>query len=329
MLMIDYVSPRTEVNLVNRGDFLQSAEGDESYPIVRGIPRFVESEDYAASFGFQWNLYRETQLDSKTGTNLSKVRLERCLGIPLTMLQGRSVLEAGCGAGRFTELLVAAGALVHSIDISTAVDANKSNIGEKPNYSIAQADIRAIPYPQNSFDYVICLGVLQHTPSPEESCRSLWRHLKPGGMLVIDHYKRPMSTRANPLHQVTNVSNLYRPILRTFLKNATPEKSQQVVMALVNFFFPLHWRFRNNRVFSKVVSRLSPCAFYYGLYPELAKEHQYAWSLLDTFDGLTDFYKHLRTPDEIRQLLEQLGAEQIYAGLGGNGVEARALKPSI
>ena len=38
-----------------------------SYPIKRGVPRFVEESNYADNFGIQWNLNSKTQLDSFTG----------------------------------------------------------------------------------------------------------------------------------------------------------------------------------------------------------------------------------------------------------------------
>ena len=42
------------------------------YPIVRGLPRFVSSDNYAASFGMQWNRHPRTQLDSETGLTISR-----------------------------------------------------------------------------------------------------------------------------------------------------------------------------------------------------------------------------------------------------------------
>src|SRR5688572_9064622 len=45
-----------------------------TYRIVRFIPRFVPAENYASSFGFQWNKFRRTQLDSHTGLPLSRER---------------------------------------------------------------------------------------------------------------------------------------------------------------------------------------------------------------------------------------------------------------
>src|SRR5437588_11801754 len=69
-------------------------------PVVACIPRFVASDEYASGFGLQWKAFRRTQLDSQTGTTISRDRLVRCLGGPLDVLRGQSVLEVGCGAGR-------------------------------------------------------------------------------------------------------------------------------------------------------------------------------------------------------------------------------------
>src|SRR5260370_30748487 len=139
--MIGFVSPRTGAAIGPGGDALVSGDG-ERVPIFSGTPRFVSSDDYAAAFGLQWNLHAGTQLDSRTGAHLTELRLVRCAGLPLEQFAGLRVLEAGCGAGRFTELLVGAGALVHSIDFSAAASAtNPRNIGAPPHYALAHPDL--------------------------------------------------------------------------------------------------------------------------------------------------------------------------------------------
>src|SRR6186713_2131632 len=138
--MIELVSPGSKQLLSLRNDQLVSPSG-ESFPVVNGIPRFVERSNYAQAFGLQWKAYAKTQLDSYSGTNLSGERLERCLGNSADSLKGKNVLEVGCGAGRFTELLVKAGAHVHSLDLSEAVEVNKENIGPAAQYLVAQASV--------------------------------------------------------------------------------------------------------------------------------------------------------------------------------------------
>ena len=55
-----------------RAGLLRCARCDRSYPIRAGIPRFVEADGYAASFGYQWHRFRSEQLDSRNGTSLSR-----------------------------------------------------------------------------------------------------------------------------------------------------------------------------------------------------------------------------------------------------------------
>ena len=129
-----------------------------------------------------------------------------------------------------------AGALVHAIDLSAAVETNRRNIGDRATYSVAQADLRAAPFPAGAFDAVVCLGVLQHTPSPEQSIAALWRMLAPGGLLVIDHY-------AWTLSRLTKLGPLYRMIL----KRLPPARAKRITDVLVDVFFPLHWAVRHVR----------------------------------------------------------------------------------
>src|ERR1044072_1806032 len=158
-------------------------------PIVNNIPRFVSSENYASAFGRQWNKFRKTQLDSHTGTTISRDRLQRCLGGSLEGIKGKSVLEVGCGAGRFTQAMLKAGARVFACDLSAAAEAHYANCHDlSPDYFVCQADALKLPVAPGSFDFVVCLGVIQHTPSPEETIAALARYVRPGGTLAIDHY---------------------------------------------------------------------------------------------------------------------------------------------
>jgi len=315
--MLEFVNPQTGDRLTRQRDQLVAANGT-SYPIVHGVPRFVSADNYAAAFGLEWKVHSRTQLDSHTGTTISKTRLERCLGRPLESLRGLRVLEAGCGAGRFTELLVNAGAFVHSLDLSVAVEANHENIGDRDNYLVAQADLRKPPFPPESFDLVLCLGVLQHTPSPEESIRALWRMVAPGGELVIDHYTWSLSL-------VTKLAPLYR----VALARMPPQPAKRVTDKLTSVFFPIHWRVRNVRLAQMLLSRVSPCLVYFNAFPELTYEQHLEFTRLDTFDHLTDRYKHLRTRRQIEATLADLGATDIVATHGGNGVEARCRKQPV
>jgi SAM-dependent methyltransferase len=284
-------------------------------PVVRGIPRFVDSSNYASGFGLQWNHFRKTQLDSYTGTTISKDRLTRTLGGKLEVLNGRSVLEVGCGAGRFTEVMLAAGARVFACDLSTAVEANYLNCGDHPNYFVCQADALKLPVAPHSFDFVVCLGVIQHTPSPEDTIAALASYVRPGGTLVIDHYP--------PEYPVTTS----RALIRWALLKLPPQRAQVLAFALARLLLPVHRLTWNNlRGMGRVrqwLSRISPLVDHYGMFP-IENDLLAEWAILDTHDTLTDYYKHLRSEAQIEECLRACGFRRVQVWRGGNGVEARA-----
>jgi SAM-dependent methyltransferase len=318
-MLSDIVDPHGN-RLVLKGDVLMSP-GGESYPVVRGIPRFVASENYASAFGDQWNRFPKTQLDSHTGLTLSEDRIARCMRGHLATIAGKRVLEAGSGAGRFTEVLLKHGAILDSFDYSSAVEANAANNGDSDRLTLVQADIRHIPFEKERYDHVVCLGVIQHTPNPEESIRSLWQMVRAGGGLTIDHYRWKVRNFLPPPLGVAGI--LYR---RYFL--ALPKDRQfDAVKRVFDFWFPTVWKFRKSKTIQFVLSRMTPIVNYYPHFGLRDRDMYYEWMLLDTHDAMTDVYKHRRTPEQIRSFLESLGAINIVVTKGGNGVEAYCEKP--
>jgi 2-polyprenyl-3-methyl-5-hydroxy-6-metoxy-1,4-benzoquinol methylase len=298
-------------DLVSNGS-LRCPQGHE-FEIRDGVPRFAGSR-YSEAFGAQWLRYRRTQLDSVSRTTISADRARRCLGEELwNGLEGLSVLEAGCGAGRFTEVLLGRGAYVTSVDLSAAVDANRANFPPNGTHRIAQADILALPFRPRGFDLVFCLGVVQHTPDPEATVAALYEQVRPGGWLVFDHYSRRLQWWLSTA-----------PLFRAYLKRLPPERGLQSTERLVHVLLPLH---RRAGPAASLLRRISPVQSYYDKLP-LSEDAQRDWALLDTHDALRDWHKHFRTAAQIRHLLERLGLDAIHVAEGGNGVEARGRRPA-
>lgn len=305
---------------LNSGSNALYNSNNHEYPIVSGIPRFVSSNNYAASFGNQWNQFRRTQLDSYSGVTLSESRLRRCFGEDLSCLNGKRVLEAGSGAGRFTEILLKYGAIVHSFDYSTAVEANMKNNGHSPSLLLVQADIQNIPFQPHSYDFVVCLGVLQHTPDTLTSLKSLWKMVAPGGSLIVDHYEfRLLSFLPPPVGQALDLYRLFILML--------PYSSRfNVIRNLVRFWFPIHWYFRNSRVAQALLRRLSPVIFHYPDIPLRTRSDYFQWALLDTHDSTTDIYKRLLSLRQLNYMIQALEPCRSHLQKGGNGLEARITK---
>ena len=112
--------------------------------------------------------------------NLSGSRLLRDTRWPPEWMQGKLILDAGCGAGRFADELAQYGARVVACDLSSAVDACKQTVddptGQKAKrgeVGVIQANLLAMPFRQDVFDAVHCAGVIQHTPDPDRIMQTL------------------------------------------------------------------------------------------------------------------------------------------------------------
>ena len=62
-MTIAIVNPSNGLPLHRDRDALVDSEGHR-FPIIAGVPRICDPENYASNFGTQWNSFRETQLDS-------------------------------------------------------------------------------------------------------------------------------------------------------------------------------------------------------------------------------------------------------------------------
>jgi len=206
---------------------------------------------------------------------ITETRLNRCLGDLKDNLEGKLVLEAGCGAGRFTEVLLNKGAQLLSSDLSSAIDVNQENFPQNENHRVIQADINDMPFADETFDVVVCLGVIQHTPDSEQTIEYLYKLVKKGGRLVIDHYSY-------------NKSHYFRlaPFYRNTLKKRSAAETIPYTQQLVKKFLPWHKKFSKNRIMSVLLYRISPVVSYYRAFRQLNDKQQEEWAMLDTHDSL-------------------------------------------
>ena len=109
--------------------------GGHAFPIVGGVPRFVQHElnaDQARtrdSFGYEW-----TELYPAHGHTPPEWQAERDIFLEYTRtvpsdFKGKLVLDAGCGNGRYAKLANDWGARVVAVDISAAVEIAAKNVG--------------------------------------------------------------------------------------------------------------------------------------------------------------------------------------------------------
>lgn len=113
-------------------------------------------------------------------------------GIDLNWFRDKVCLDAGCGGGRFIVALARLGAKeVKGIDINGEIIKLANQRIEARDLKQAralEASVLDIPFPDQYFDYVVCSGVVHHTPDPYKGFQELVRVLKPGGKLFFSVY---------------------------------------------------------------------------------------------------------------------------------------------
>lgn len=282
-------------------------EKNIAFPVINDIPRFVNEENYADSFGYQWNYFDQTQLDRFSKTSVSETRFYKNTRWTDEMMKDKKVLEVGSGAGRFTEVLLKTGADVYSVDYSNAVEANKKNNGDK-EFLLAQADIYKLPFVKAGFEFVFCFGVIQHTPDPKLSFMKLAEQVKANGYIAIDIYKKTWKSLFNTKYWV-----------RPFTKRMSKERLLRIVKWYVPKWFPVSTLLLKVPFAGKFLSQLVPILNYTEMYPELSKEKLVTWAILDTFDMLSPAYDYPQTLNTLSEWGKAAGFEIIYCGPGDNG----------
>ncbi len=138
-----------------------------------------------STYSLQWNRYRILRPDEDRAT------FRNHTGLGPADLAGAVVLDAGCGMGRYLRIAAEApAALIVGLDLSLAVLAARDSTRDQPAVAVVQGDLARPPFPPGAFDQIYSLGVIDHTPDPETTFRSLAGLLKPGGRIVVWVYPR-------------------------------------------------------------------------------------------------------------------------------------------
>lgn len=295
-LMPDESTP--EADAIENG-WLVSKDGKHRYPVRNGIPRFVPEVNYADNFGMQWNHFSKTQLDSHSGQPISTERFWKATGWRPDEIEGKWILDVGCGAGRFAEVALNAGANVVALDYSSAVDACYENLKQHPNLYVVQGDVYALPFKKESFPYVYSIGVLQHTPDVKKAFFALPPMLQSSGKICVDFYWKRVRT-------MLHMKYLLRPLTKRLPQHFLFNLLKKVVPGLLRTSQLLG----SVPVMGRFLKRLIPVADYTGIYP-LDDKQLNEWALLDTFDMLAPRYDNPQTAADVRKWLEQAGLSDV------------------
>ncbi|SOD71852.1 methyltransferase family protein [Jatrophihabitans sp. GAS493] len=117
----------------------------------------------------------------------------------LPYVRGKAVLDAGCGVGWGSQLLLDAGALkVTGLDISEEAITNA--VARVPDASFEVGDLMDLPFEDGQFDVVVCFEALEHTSDTGKTLDELARVLRADGVLFVSSPNPRVYPAGNPFH---------------------------------------------------------------------------------------------------------------------------------
>jgi 2-polyprenyl-6-hydroxyphenyl methylase/3-demethylubiquinone-9 3-methyltransferase len=123
---------------------------------------------------------------------INPLRLEWINGI--ASLQGKRVLDVGCGGGILTDAMARSGAHALGIDLATKslkVAQLHALEAQTPNVQYREVAVEALAAEQPaSFDVITCMEMLEHVPDPSSIVRACAQLVKPGGHVFFSTLNR-------------------------------------------------------------------------------------------------------------------------------------------
>lgn len=287
-----------EVTKMN-GEFIESGSlksKSNSYPIVRGIPRFVEykAKNYSSSFGYQWKNWPRLQFDSenvgKPMEGHTTKMWEKITGID-TELSGQVVLDIGCGPGRFIDVAQRKGAKVIGIDYSEAVEVAKKNFKSNENVCICQGDALNLPFKDSVLDGAFTIGVLHHTPAPNKGVEQAWKCLGDKGWFGISVYERGGYYNFFTVH-------LWRRIFK-------------LLLPIFGYYPPLIYAYFTIFAFWPIARSIPVLGKAVRIFFPFVNLPDVNWSILDTFDSVTPSYQSAHESFEVFTWLRKAGFKEV------------------
>jgi len=299
-MTVRIINPFNGLALQIEGGEWRDPEGN-SFPVIAGVPRVCEAHNYTDSFGFQWNKFARTQMES----GQSERRLFTESGWRTDELDDLDILEVGSGAGRFSRVILeTTTARLWSVDYSTAVETNFHNNGEiaPDRFHLFQASVYELPFADGSFDKVLCLGVLQHTPDFDKSVEALVSKAKRGAEIVVDFY--PIRGFWTKLH----AKYLFRPLTRRL----PHDKLLRLVETNVDWLIKAATFLRKAGL--TAFARFLPLVDLRTLPGDLTPDQRRQWAVLDTFDMFSPAFDRPQRVDAVARMFERHGASVSFAG---------------
>jgi SAM-dependent methyltransferase len=268
-----------------------------------------------AAYEKQWNRFRIVRPEEDRATFRNRT------GLGPEDLDGQTVLDAGCGMGRYLRVAAEEGAVVVGLDLSWSLTAARDLTEGFKKVSLVRGDLLRPPLAEGGFDHIYSLGVLDHTPDPKRAFLELARRLKPGGRIVVWVYRRERPA-------LEAVMNAHRAV--------STRLPVGVNLALSRWMAPVGgWKRRlmasKHRLVSRAGVLLNLLTIGVSMHPDAEVR------VCDTLDWYAPRYMTRHTFEEVAGWFAEAGLEEVtdlsvgqvfYHAGQGNGINVAGRRPN-
>ncbi|MBC7947563.1 MAG: class I SAM-dependent methyltransferase [Chitinophagaceae bacterium] len=141
-------------------------------------------KEVVKSFGDEWEKFE----------SFEEKDLERTAAMYFDILDERHLnkntyaMDMGCGTGRWTKIIADKVAFVEAVDPSSAIFVADKLLKDKSNIRLTQASVDTLPFADNTFDFVMSIGVLHHIPDTQKAMSDCVKKVKKGGFFYTYLY---------------------------------------------------------------------------------------------------------------------------------------------
>lgn len=304
---LDLIINKRFKNGTIKNGLLVDKNKQNQYPILNGVPRFVDKEYYSSSFGYEWAKWPKVQFEPENIDKPMQGHTTRMFEKTTKFLEidikDKTVVEFGCGPGRFLDIIRKRGGTAIGIDMSLAVESARRNFKNDKNVLIVQGDILNSPFKENVFDCGYTIGVLHHTPNPARGLQELVKTVNWNGKIACCVYSK------NGFYNYPSVRiyrKVYKFIYYLFGRGiATKMVIAYSYFASVVFYHLLKIIRKIPLVGGKIAYLIEKFLIVNLNIPDIR------WRILDTFDAITPYRATAHTPEEVKQWFLSAGIRRI------------------
>lgn len=249
-----------------------------------------------ASFGEEWKKF--SAFNEEEIANIGNEYFD--VVTPEMLNKNTVALDLGCGSGRWTRYAAYKAGRVEAVDPSEAVLSASALTSDLEHVRVTRAGVDNIPFEDESFDFILCLGVLHHIPDTAGALATAAKKLKKGGYFLVYLY-----------YALDNRGPLYKALFKAsasvrWIVSKLPSGLKKLVCDLIAIFTYLPFV-----LLSKVVKAVTSGDTYKGV--PLSYYEDKTWNVIrnDALDRFGTPLEQRFTKQEVAEMMTSAGLSEI------------------